>query len=78
MLGLYFIGTVHGEKFNCVVEFCSKLDVPASAPGDKSLLGLQVCAPMLGRIFLQTADGVIKFIWQTAPQISENLGIAAV
>lgn len=78
MIGLYFIGTVRGEKFNGLVEFCPKLDAPASAPGDKSLLGLQVCASMLGRIFLQTADGVIKFIWQTAPHISENLGIAAV
>lgn len=51
MIGLYFIGTVHGEKFNGIVEFCSKLDAPASAPGDKSLLGLQMCASMLGRIF---------------------------
>lgn len=78
MLGLYFIGTVHGEKFNSVVEFCSKLDAPASAPGDKSLLGLQVCAPRLRQNIFTDSRWVIKFIWQAAHHISENLGIAAV
>lgn len=58
MLGLYFIGTVHGEKFNSVVEFCSKLDAPASAPGDKKPAGITgVCPHVRQNIFTDSRWG---------------------